>query len=109
MVGADEEASCTYYEAVIDDVFKGSNQIGQTIIITQTVIEEAGEKTGEIRVFREYPLMIENDNLILFLKEGNNDTYGIIYYIAGEIQGKFQIKDGKVFSVKDSLINKPYY
>ena len=107
VIGTDTSKGATFYSATIGSVLKGSYKAGEKIIITQDGIEDEMEKTGKLLVSREDPLMEQNDNFILFLKEGTDENYGTVYYIAGSYQGKFQVKDGNVFSVnlKDK---KPY-
>lgn len=56
-------------------------------------------KKSELRIDRENPLMQAGDSYILFLKTGNDERVGPLYYVTGEYQGKYQIQGDKVSSV----------
>ncbi|AJS59046.1 hypothetical protein [Paenibacillus sp. IHBB 10380] len=91
----------TFYNATVTDVLKGTE--GKEIILTQVGIEEEREKTGELQMDRENPIMQSGNSYILFLKAGKDERVGPLYYVAGEYQGKYQgkyeIQDQQVFSV----------
>lgn len=93
-----KEKDTTFYNAILVDVLKGPSE-EKNIVIAQIGIEEEKERLGLLEVKRDNPLMQQEDSYILFLKQGNDDELGAVYYVAGEYQGKYEIRSQQVFSV----------
>lgn len=96
-----EEQDSTLYNATLTDVLKGSPE-EKEIIITQLGIKNEAEQTQESQIARENPLMEDAEQYVLFLKKGEDDQVGDIYYVSGEYQGKYQIQNQQVFSVNQN-------
>jgi hypothetical protein len=94
----DVENDSTFYNATITDPLKGNGK-EKEIVLTQVGIEEAREKSGELTIHRENPLMKPEESYVLFLKAGQDEKVGPLYYVAGEYQGKYKIQGDQVFSV----------
>ncbi|WP_191797403.1 hypothetical protein [Paenibacillus gallinarum] len=94
----DVEKDSTLYNAAIIDLLKGNGE-EKGIILKQVGVEEAREKTGDLTIQRDNPLMKPDERYILFLKAGQKAEVGPLYYVAGEYQGKFEIRGDQVFSV----------
>lgn len=94
----DVEKDSTLYNATIIDLLKGNGE-EKEIILKQVGVEEAREKTGDLTIQRDNPLMKPDEKYILFLKAGQKAEVGPLYYVAGEYQGKYEIQGDQVFSV----------
>lgn len=94
----DVEKDSTFYNATITDLLKG-NVEEKEIILKQVGVEEEREKTGELTIQRDNPLMKPDERYVLFLKAGQKTEVGSLYYVAGEYQGKYEIQGDQVFSV----------
>ncbi|MEF3351819.1 hypothetical protein PV403_01390 [Paenibacillus sp. GYB006] len=94
----DVEKDSTLYNAAIIDLIKGNGE-EKEIIIKQVGVEEARERTGNLTIQRDNPLMEPDERYILFLKAGQKAEIGPLYYVAGEYQGKYEIQGDQVFSV----------
>ncbi|WP_236570473.1 hypothetical protein [Paenibacillus sp. An7] len=94
----DAEKDSTLYNAAIIDLLKGNGE-EKEIILKQVGVEEAREKTGDLTIQRDNPLMKPDERYILFLKAGQKAEVGPLYYVAGEYQGKYEIQGDQVFSV----------
>lgn len=94
------EQDSTRYNAEVTDVLKGSES-KDSIVITQVGIKKDGvdEET-------ETPYFKQGDELVIFLKKGQDPKIDPIYYVAGEYQGKFNIENGKVYAVNPALKNQ---
>lgn len=95
---ADVERDSTLYNAAIIDLLKGNGE-EKEIILKQVGVEEAREKTGDLTIQRDNPLMKPDERYVLFLKAGQKAEIGPLYYVAGEYQGKYEIQGDQVFSV----------
>lgn len=94
-----ERLDSTYYSAAIRELIHSEThtlQNGDHIIVKQSGIALEGEREGKVNVVREAPLLNAGDDVILFLKQHPTDEH--IYYIAGEYQGNYKVKNGKVYS-----------
>lgn len=101
----DKENDSSFYNATVTDVLKGTVE-EKEIVLTQVGVEEEREKTGELKMERENPLMKVGDSYILFLKAGKDDRVGSLFYVAGEYQGKYQIQGEQVYSVNQKAQTK---
>ena len=61
------------------------------------IYQDGGTLDGRTEMILEDPLMQVGDELILFLHEFNDDSGK--YYVEGGPQGRFVVKDGRVFAL----------
>jgi PBP1b-binding outer membrane lipoprotein LpoB len=101
----DVEKDSTFYTATITDQLKGDGE-QKEVVLTQVGVEEEREKTGELTIQRDNPLMKPGDSYVLFLKAGHDEEIGPLYYVAGEFQGKYEIQGDRVFSVNQEEKSK---
>lgn len=91
------EEDSTRYDAELIDVIKGTES-EKNIVITQL-----GIKKDDIVEKIDNPYLKQGDELVLFLKKGQDPKINPIYFVAGEYQGKFDIKNGNVYAVNQAL------
>ncbi|WP_238353817.1 hypothetical protein [Paenibacillus sp. 23TSA30-6] len=91
------EEDSTRYNAELTDVIKGTES-EKNIVITQL-----GIKKDDIVEKTDNPYLKQGDELVLFLKKGQDPKINPIYFVAGEYQGKFDIKNGNVYAVNQAL------
>lgn len=91
----------TFYNLKIDQIIDSSfdeKKFPETIIVRQYGFKKNNKEV----IIAESPLMNVKDQVVLFLKKAIDEPF---YYIVGEYQGRFDIKDNKVYSLSEVLKN----
>lgn len=93
----------TYYKARVLDVLKGELST-KKIQVSQVGIMDEDERSGEVYVLRDNPLMESEERYILFLYP--HPSQENVYSVTGEYHGKFEVVNEQVHSVENPFASE---